>query len=633
MKQLLKIFLLVFPLTILLILSTGCDIEESEYEESKHIHTYEEPIWSWDNFKATATFTCTQDSSHVEIKNAYVSNEITTPKTCKNEGVRTYTAKVNFNGQDYSTTKTEIIPAEHVYGAPEWTWTNNNSASAKFTCLYDSAHTEILNTVIPNPTKVIQPTCATNGSRIYNAKITFNDFIYIDKKTEIIPALGHNYNACSFTWNGYESAKITFSCSNNQYHTKTLNATITNKILTEASCIDGEREYTATVDFENQKYTDKKKQVISATKPHNYADTENCLICNKSIVYTTGLEFNLINNNTAYEVCGIGSVTDEEICIPKTYNGFPVTKIGDYAFENCSNVKNIYISKNITVIGTSAFSGCTKLTQLTIPGSVKRISSGIIENSGIKSVILLDGVESIGEKAFYNCRNLTEIVIPNTVNTIGSSAFYNCTNLTKLNIPSSIYIIGSNAFYNCFKIIEVEKGVSYVDKWVINCENSATGVTLREDTAGLAAYAFSNCTELTEINIPNTLTSINSNAFNDCPKLKYNVKDGVKYLGNNITPYLVVMNADSSITSITLPDTILIIHNSAFSNCNKLTSITIPNEIICIDDYAFFLCPTLTNITYQGTKSEWNAVFKGLNWNTGTGNYTVHCTDGDIIKS
>ena len=75
-------------------------------------HAYGEPVWKWnDDFTASATFTCANDTSHVKNVTATVTNEVTTEATCEADGVRTYTAKVTFGGKDYTDTKTEVIPA------------------------------------------------------------------------------------------------------------------------------------------------------------------------------------------------------------------------------------------------------------------------------------------------------------------------------------------------------------------------------------------------------------------------------------------------------------------------------------------------------------------------------------------
>ena len=75
-------------------------------------HAYGTPVWKWnDDFTASATFTCANDTTHVETVNAAVTNEVTTEATCEADGVRTYTAKVTFGGKEYTDTKTEVIPA------------------------------------------------------------------------------------------------------------------------------------------------------------------------------------------------------------------------------------------------------------------------------------------------------------------------------------------------------------------------------------------------------------------------------------------------------------------------------------------------------------------------------------------
>ena len=70
----------------------------------------------------------------------------------------------------------------------------------------------------------------------------------------------------------------------------------------------------------------------------------------------------------------------------------------------------------------------------------------------------------------------------------------------------------------------------------------------------------------------------------------------------------------------------------AFAYCSKLTSITIPDSVTSIGGYAFYNCRLLTDITYEGTKAQWKAISKGSIWNNYTGDYTIHCTDGEIEK-
>lgn len=71
----------------------------------------------------------------------------------------------------------------------------------------------------------------------------------------------------------------------------------------------------------------------------------------------------------------------------------------------------------------------------------------------------------------------------------------------------------------------------------------------------------------------------------------------------------------------------------AFYGCVGLTSITIPNSVMSIGEQAFSGCTSLTSIQYNGTKEQWETIFKRDNWSSDTGNFVVHCSDGDIAKT
>ena len=121
-------------------------------------HAYGEPVWKWnDDFKATATFTCANNASHVETVNAAVTNKVTTEATCEADGVRTYTAKVTFGGKEYTDTKTEVIPAT-------------------------SHDTELVGAK--------DATCTEDG---YTGDEVCKVCQTVVKQCEVIPALGHDY--------------------------------------------------------------------------------------------------------------------------------------------------------------------------------------------------------------------------------------------------------------------------------------------------------------------------------------------------------------------------------------------------------------------------------------------------------
>ena len=281
-------------------------------------HTYGAPVWKWnDDFKATATFTCANDTTHVKNVTAEVTSAVTTPAACETTGVRTYTAKVTFEGEEYTDTKTEVIPATgHAYGEPVWKWNDDFTASATFTCGNDASHVETVNAAVTNEVTT-EATCEADGVRTYTAKVTFEGKEYTDTKTEpvpakghqltaveavpatcetagtsahwkcevcgklfsdadgktettleklAIPATGHTYGAPVWKWNDDFTASATFTCGNDASHVETVNAAVTNEVTTEATCeADGVRTYTAKVTFEGKEYTDTKTEVIPAT--------------------------------------------------------------------------------------------------------------------------------------------------------------------------------------------------------------------------------------------------------------------------------------------------------------------------------------------------------------------------------
>ena len=228
-------------------------------------HAYGAPVWKWnDDFKATATFTCANDTSHVEKVNATVTNEVTTEATCKADGVRTYTAKVTFEGKDYTDTKTETLPATgHAYGEPVWKWNDDFTASATFTCANDTSHVETVNAAVTNEVTT-EAICEADGVRTYTAKVTFEGEEYTDTKTEVIPATGHAYGTPVWKWNDDFTASATFTCANDTSHVKKVDATVTSEV-TEGSCeVGGTRTYTAKVTFEGKDYTDTKTEPVPA---------------------------------------------------------------------------------------------------------------------------------------------------------------------------------------------------------------------------------------------------------------------------------------------------------------------------------------------------------------------------------
>ena len=227
----------------------------------------------------------------------------------------------------------------------------------------------------------------------------------------------------------------------------------------------------------------------------------------------------------------------------------------------------------------------------------------------IKSIIIESGVTSIGNNAFSRCNVLSSITIPNSLTSIGSQAFSGCSNLTSITIPNSLTSIGNDAFYNCSllqKIIvndisawcNISFGSEYSNplyfaRHIYSDENTEiTNLIIPEGVTSIGRYAFYNCSDLTSITIPNSVTSIGNSAFYGCSSLtSLDIPDSVTSIGNY------AFSRCFSLTSVTIGNNVTSIGNSAFSECSGLTSITIPNSVKAIGEYAFASCTGLTSFT------------------------------------
>ena len=273
-----------------------------------------------------------------------------------------------------------------------------------------------------------------------------------------------------------------------------------------------------------------------------------------------------------------------------------VTSIGVYAFRYCSGLTNIEIPNSVTSIGGAAFEGCFGLTSIVIGNSVTSIEDCAFDGcSGLTSVTIPNSVTSIGYCAFYNCSGLTSIEIPNSVTSIGDYAFYNCSGLTSIEIPNSVTSIGEEAFYGTAWYNNQPDGIVYAGMVLYAYKGSMpenTSVIVKEGTISIKDEAFSGCSGLTSIEIPNSVTSIGNSAFEGTAWYN-NQPDGVVYAGNVLYKYKGTMPPN---TSVLVKDGTLGIATSAFSGCSGLTSVTIPNSVTSIGNYAFSRCSGLTSI-------------------------------------
>ncbi len=325
----------------------------------------------------------------------------------------------------------------------------------------------------------------------------------------------------------------------------------------------------------------------------------------------------------------------------------PVTTIGDGTFAGCSGLTSVYMPGTVTSIGYGAFSGCSALTSVDIPDAVTTLGNGAFAGcSALTSVVIPDNVTVIGDQAFAGCSGLTSVDIPDGVTTIGSAAFGSCSSLSDILIGSGVASIGDYAFAGCSSLTNAVFsgdapslgsnvfisdnsctvyyyagtsgwGTTFGGRPTVQWANpshfnytvdSGSTITITGYTGSgghvvipgyieglpvstIGGGAFFQCSNLTSVNIPGSVTIIGGGAFANCPNLaSVDIPNSVTSIGD------AAFAGGSSLTSVHIPDGVTAIAGSTFVACSSLTSADIPDSVTTIGDYAFAGCSSLHDI-------------------------------------
>jgi|GEM_PF-1477192 len=309
-------------------------------------------------------------------------------------------------------------------------------------------------------------------------------------------------------------------------------------------------------------------------------------------------------NGTTYSVTSIGDYAFSN-CSGLTSIEIPssVTSIGRYAFRGCTGLTSIEIPSSLTSIGHWAFSGCSSLTSIEIPSSVTSIGDCAFNDCAkLTSIEIPSSVTSIGSSTFYGCRRLTSITVPSCVTSIGNSAFYGCYSLTSITLPSSLTSIDESAFYGCTGLtdIEIPSSVTSIGKSAFSGCTSLESVTLpfvgnKPDIPYPYPFGYIFGTEKYTWGTETTQFYYNGSSSSITYYIPTSLKS-VKITGSSYIPSGAFNNC-TELTSIEIPSSVTSIGFYAFDGCYSLTSITIPSSVTSIDNFAFRSCRGLTSVT------------------------------------
>jgi hypothetical protein len=310
--------------------------------------------------------------------------------------------------------------------------------------------------------------------------------------------------------------------------------------------------------------------------------------------YVDGLYYDFNSNGTA-SVTGEFRYTDGsneystnnysgDVVIPATVTyknrTYSVTRIHNWAFWGCTNLNSVTIPRSIKSIGSEAFYRCHPtsiyISDIAAWCNIKSENSCLyyshlfLNGEEVHDLVIPNGVTSIGNETFSGC-DLTSVSIPDGVTYIGDYAFNTCSNLNSVTIPNSVEFIGLFAFAGTAWYNNLPDGLIYAGKVVLRYRGEMpanTHISIKDGTIGITATAFSGCSGLTSITIPQSVKTIGCDAFSGC----------------------------SSLASIEIPKSVTSIEDRTFYNCSSLTSVTIPQNVTSIGRLAFRGCSGLTTI-------------------------------------
>ena len=210
-----------------------------------------------------------------------------------------------------------------------------------------------------------------------------------------------------------------------------------------------------------------------------------------------------------------------------------------------------------------------------------------------------DGTTSIEARAYYNRSDITSITIPNSVTNIGRYAFSGCSGLTSVTIPDNVTSIGRDAFSGCPVIDETAiKGLKLVDGWIVGYNSDCPSDLILEDVRGIAAYAFENCSGLTSVTIPSSVTYIGTDVFTVCTGIRSVVLDSC-HVAEKTTLNALFPDCFPKLTNVVLGSDLTVLPEGFFEGCVSLKTVEVPSSMTTFGNRTFAGCSNLVSARYR----------------------------------
>ena len=297
---------------------------------------------------------------------------------------------------------------------------------------------------------------------------------------------------------------------------------------------------------------------------------------------------------------GTAIVTDCEndhsgaVVIPDTLSGCPVTAIGLYAFEGCTEITAVTVPDTVASVSTCAFSGCFGLKEVCIESvaawcgitfydvqanPLYYARNLYLDGSLVTALEIPAGVQIVGAFSFYGYDKLKTVSFPSGLRWIEDNAFAWCTGLQNVVIPSGVTSVGEFAFYGC---------------------TGMKSLSLPNTVTALVYKSFGGCTGLTDVVIPSKVTSIGDGVFSDCTGLSsVTIPASTTFIGS------AAFSQCESLGYVNIPEKVTFIGAEAFYNCKSLRTVCIPYSVEFISMNAFRGCESLTDVYYDDMEAYW----------------------------